>query len=62
MGMPKEGTSAGVALVTGIRLRAQGVRNDLAMIGEITILGKVLSVGGIQQKVFAAYEAGPKKS
>jgi ATP-dependent Lon protease len=50
MGMPKECTSAGVALVIGIRLRAQGVRNDLAMTGEITILGKVLSVGVSSKK------------
>jgi ATP-dependent Lon protease len=63
MGVPKEGPSAGVALVTGIVsvLRNLKVRNDLAMTGEITILGKVLPVGGIQQKLLAAYESGIKE-
>jgi ATP-dependent Lon protease len=63
MGVPKEGPSAGVALVTGIVsvLKGLKVRNDLAMTGEITILGKVLPVGGIQQKLLAAYESGVKE-
>src|ERR1035437_5879474 len=63
MGVPKEGPSSGVAIVTGIvsALTNQPVRNDVAMTGEITIMGKVLPVGGIQQKVRAAYDAGVKE-
>lgn len=63
MGVPKEGPSAGVAMVTGIAsaLTGRRVRNDLGMTGEITIMGKVLPVGGICQKVQAAYEAGVKE-
>ena len=55
-----EGPSAGVAMVTGIvsALRRLPVRHNLAMTGEITIMGRVLPVGGIQQKVRAAYDAG----
>jgi len=62
MALPKEGPSAGMTIVTGIvsALKNQPVRHDIAMSGEITIMGKVLAVGGIQPKLMAAIDAGVK--
>jgi ATP-dependent Lon protease len=63
MGVPKEGPSAGITILTGLvsAFVRKPVRNDIAMTGEITLMGKILPVGGIQEKLLAASEAGISK-
>uniref|UniRef100_A0A3B3ZD99 Lon proteolytic domain-containing protein n=1 Tax=Periophthalmus magnuspinnatus TaxID=409849 RepID=A0A3B3ZD99_9GOBI len=58
----KDGPSAGVTIVTCLASLFSGrlVRSDVAMSGEITLRGLVLPVGGIKDKVLAAYRAGVK--
>jgi ATP-dependent Lon protease len=61
--VPKDGPSAGVALVTALTslYSKRPVRPDTAMTGEVTLAGLVLPVGGIREKVLAARRAGIKR-
>ena len=59
---PKDGPSAGVAMVTSIVsiLTSIPIRRDIAMTGEITLRGRILPIGGLKEKLLAALRGGIK--
>jgi ATP-dependent Lon protease len=61
---PKDGPSAGIAMAVTIAsiLSEKKIDNKVAMTGELTLTGKVLPIGGLKEKLIAAYKAGVTKA
>ncbi|MBX9927696.1 MAG: endopeptidase La [Gemmatimonadaceae bacterium] len=61
--VPKDGPSAGVAVTAAIAsvMSRRPVRRDIAVTGEVTLRGRILEIGGVKEKVLAAYRAGLRR-
>ena len=58
--IPKDGPSAGVALVVAMvsAFSGRAIRGDFALTGEVTLSGRVLEIGGVREKILSAYRYG----